>query len=66
MTITPYRIGDMQFAFDDPATGLVREPFIGNANYHLDKFLYTSVLIDLEADMNGLIIRQFGVILLEL
>lgn len=35
-------------------------------NYHLDKFLYTSVLIDLEADMNGLIIRQFGVILLKL
>ena len=28
----------MQFAFDDPATGLVREPFIGNANIHLDRF----------------------------
>jgi hypothetical protein len=38
MTIEPYRIGNMQFAFDDPVTGLVREPFIGNANYHLDKF----------------------------
>ena len=26
------------FAFDDPSTGLIREPFIGGANYHLDKF----------------------------
>ena len=26
------------FAFDDPITGLIREPFIGGANYHLDRF----------------------------
>jgi hypothetical protein len=26
------------FAFDDPTTGLVREPFIGGANYWMDKF----------------------------
>ena len=26
------------FAFDDDVTGLIREPFIGGANYHLDKF----------------------------
>tara|TARA_R100001443_G_scaffold114221_2_gene129903 strand:- start:1213 stop:1572 length:360 start_codon:yes stop_codon:yes gene_type:complete len=38
MTINPYRIGGGMFAFDDPVTGLIREPFIGGANYHLDKF----------------------------
>jgi hypothetical protein len=38
MTLSPYRIGAGNFAFDDPVTGLSREPFIGGANYHLDRF----------------------------
>ncbi len=38
MTINPYRIGAGMFAFDDPVTGLIREPFIGGANRFLDKF----------------------------
>ena len=38
MTISPYRIEADMFAFDDPTVGLIREPFIGNANLHLDRF----------------------------
>ena len=38
MTLSPYRIEAGMFAFDDPVTGLFREPFIGGANYHLDRF----------------------------
>lgn len=41
MTISPYRIEGGMFAFDDPTTGLIREPFIGGANYHLSKFAGT-------------------------
>jgi hypothetical protein len=37
-SIAPYRIEGGMFAFDDPTTGLVREPFIGGANYWMDKW----------------------------
>ena len=38
MSISPYRIEGEMFAFDDPTVGLFREPFLGGANYWMDKF----------------------------
>ena len=38
IAISPYKIEGGIFAFDDPNTGLIREPFIGGANKYLHQW----------------------------